>query len=76
MNKLSKPADKPAKAPAAMVGSPYAAVDRKYKAEDALRTLTRADEIRRDGSLMKDVQKLAKEQMGTLAKVAAPAKKR
>ena len=48
------------------------AEDRKWKAEDALRTLNRADEIQRDGKLMADVKKLAQQQIQSLVKHAAP----
>lgn len=41
----------------------------KYMAEDAVRTLTRADEIRKDASLMKAVKSHSKEQIKTLQKV-------
>ena len=44
--------------------------ERRWKAEDGLRTLQSADKVKSDPRLMKDVQALAKEQMGTLAKVA------
>lgn len=37
--------------------------ERKYKAEDGLRALNRADEVRKDRDLMKDVKALAKEQL-------------
>lgn len=43
--------------------------ERRYQAEDALRTLTRAREVQRDRRLMGDVKKLAKEQMTTLKNV-------
>lgn len=43
---------------------------RRYAAEDAIRTLTRADEIKGDKRLMSDVQALAKEQMKTAQKFA------
>lgn len=43
--------------------------ERRYQAEDALRTITRAGEIQRDRPLMRDVQKLAREQMSTLKTV-------
>lgn len=45
--------------------------DKKWQAEDALRTLTRAGEIQRDKSLMREVKKCAREQMKTLAKVTS-----
>ena len=41
----------------------------KYMAEDAVRTLTRADEIRKDKQLMGHVKKHAREQVKTLQKV-------
>lgn len=44
--------------------------ERKWKAEDALRTLQRAEDVRKDKGLMKDAQKLAAEQMASLQKVA------
>lgn len=43
--------------------------ERRYQAEDALRTITRAGEIQRDRGLMRDVKKLATEQMSTLKSV-------
>lgn len=42
---------------------------RRYQAEDALRTITRAGEIQRDRGLMREVKKLATEQMSTLKAV-------
>lgn len=41
----------------------------RYRAEDALRTITRAEEIRCDKPLMREVKRVAKEQAKTLAKV-------
>lgn len=43
--------------------------ERRWKAEDALRTITRAGEIQRDRGLMREVKKLATEQMSTLKSV-------
>ena len=43
---------------------------RRYKAENALRTIRQADEYRCDKGLMKDVKTLATEQMAALKKVA------
>lgn len=40
--------------------------ERRYQAEDALRTITRSAEIQRDRRLMSDVRKLACEQVKTL----------
>ncbi len=41
----------------------------KYAAEDAIRTLTRADEIKKDASLMRAVKAHGREQVKTLQKV-------
>lgn len=41
---------------------------RRYNAEDAMRTITRAEEIKSDNRLMGDVKSLAKEQMENLKK--------
>lgn len=43
--------------------------DKKWRAEDALRTLTRAEEIRGDQSLMKDVERCRQEKMRELAAI-------
>lgn len=48
---------------------PGAEDDKKYRAEDALRTLTRAEEIRGDKSLMKDVERCRQEKMRELAAI-------
>lgn len=42
---------------------------RRYAAEDALRTLQRAEECRRDPQLMRDVKQVAKQQMAVLKNV-------
>lgn len=44
--------------------------ERRWRAEDALRTLSRAEEIKRDAGLMRDVRGMANEQMKALGKVA------
>jgi hypothetical protein len=46
-----------------------AAREKRYQAEDALRTLTRAGEIQRDKGLMREVKKVATEQLQTLRSV-------
>ncbi len=61
--------------PTAGIGKDYAAQEKKYRAEDALRTLTRADEIRRDTSLMRDVKAHAKNQIKTVGRVLAKPKR-
>lgn len=43
--------------------------DSKYRAEDGLRTILRAEEIKRDKNLMKDIKQLAKKQSSDLKKV-------
>lgn len=47
----------------------YEARERKYKAEDALRSLQRAEEVKADKGLMKDVKALATQQMKALGKI-------
>lgn len=42
---------------------------RKWEVEDALRTVQRAEEIKKDGSLMKEVKSMAKEKMSELKKI-------
>lgn len=42
---------------------------RRYEAQDALRTLTRAEEIKRDRALMKDVKCCAREEAKRLSSV-------
>lgn len=43
--------------------------ERKYKAEDALRDLERAEGHKRDKTLMSDVKKLAREKAESLKKI-------
>lgn len=43
--------------------------DKKWRAEGALRTLTRAEEIRSDQSLMKDVERCRQDKMRELAAI-------
>ncbi len=47
----------------------YEARERKYKAEDALRDIERAETHKRDKGLMSDVKKLAKEKVDSLKKI-------
>ena len=44
--------------------------ERKWRAQDALRTIQQATEMQKDPGLMRDVVKLANEQMRALSKVA------
>lgn len=45
--------------------------DHRYEVEDALRCMTRAEEIRHDSKLMGEVKKLAAEKKSHLSRVAA-----
>ena len=44
--------------------------ERKYRAEDAIRTLTRAEEIKGDKGLMRDVKAHASKQAEHMGKIA------
>jgi hypothetical protein len=44
-------------------------MQQRYQAEDAIRTLTRAEEIKKDVELMRNVKKHAAEQVKTMQKV-------
>ena len=47
----------------------HEARERKYRAEDALRTIKEYEKLQADKALMKDVKALAKEQMNALKKI-------
>lgn len=49
--------------------------ERKWKAEEAMRTLMRAEEHKKDKALMSDVQRLAKEQAEKLSGLCGKASK-
>lgn len=55
--------------PAPISDAKYEARERQYHARDALSILTRADEIRRDKSLMRDVKAEAKRVVKTASLV-------
>jgi hypothetical protein len=57
------------------VSPSYAAEDKRWKTEDAMRTLMRAEELKKDKALMNDVGKLAKEQAQKLAGLCGKASK-
>lgn len=63
MNKLT------GKKKVVMAAMPSPQEDRKWRAEDAMRTIMRAEEFKRDKSLMKDVKELAKKQSQDLKKI-------
>lgn len=52
--------------PSPVANKSYEDRERKYKAEDALRDIERAEGHRRDKNLMKDVKSLAKEKVKSL----------
>lgn len=51
------------------------AQEKEWRAQEALSTLTRANQIQSDRSLMADVKKYAAKQVATLSKVAGTTKK-
>lgn len=65
--------------PVAVAYKPSAAEKKeqmRYRAEDAIRTLTRAEEIRKDPTLMKAVKTHAQEQVKTMQSVCKAAPKK
>lgn len=71
MKKSSLPVERPSTksnnaVPAADKG--YEDRERKYKAQDALRTIQQAEEYKRDKGLMKDVKSLAKSALKAVSK--------
>lgn len=46
------------------------AQERKWRAQDALSTITRAAEIQKDRALMSEVRKIAQQQVKSLSEVA------
>ena len=49
---------------------------RKWEVESAMSTLKRAEEIRKNSGLMRDVKKMAQEQVKMLGGIVAPNKKK
>lgn len=56
-------------APVISPSMPSSAEERKWKTEDALRDIERAERHKSDPTLMKDVQALARDKMRDLAKI-------
>ena len=56
------------------LGYPSGYDEKKYRTEDAMRTLMRAEELKKDKSLMRDVEALAKEQAQKLSGLCGKAK--
>lgn len=48
--------------------------DKKYRTEEAMRTLMRAEELKKDRGLMRDVENLAKEQAEKLSGLCGKAR--
>lgn len=65
MKKLVKSTTKDAPAPS--MSKAMLADDKRWKTEDAMRTLMRAEELKKDKKLMSDVQKMAKEQAAKMS---------
>lgn len=61
--------------PATTPSKDYKAQEDKWRAEEDLRTLTRAEEIQRDRGRMSAAKSHAREQIRCLSKVTAPRKK-
>ena len=49
------------------VSGPAMADEKRWKTEDAMRTIMRAEELKKDKSLMRDVSAMAKEQAAKLS---------
>ena len=56
------------------IGYPSGYDEKKYRTEDAMRTLMRAEELKKDKSLMRDVEAMAKEQAQKLSGLCGKAK--
>lgn len=56
-------------APTASIDKSYEARERKYRAEDALRDIERAEQHKRDKALMSDVKKLARDKVNSLKNI-------
>lgn len=60
-----------------MIDKKYAQQEKIWRAESALRTITQAEEHKRDPGLMRDVKRIATQQIRSLSKVASrPGKKK
>lgn len=66
--KLSTAVDYPANPSKYKPSKEDVARERRYKAEDGLRAIQRAEEVRKDKTLMSDIKSLAKEQVDNLKK--------
>jgi hypothetical protein len=58
-----------APSPSTSTDKSYEARERKYKAEDALRTIKEYEKVKSDKSLMKDVKNLARDEMKKLKNI-------
>lgn len=81
--KAAGPAKAPVKTAAAKssgsksssLGYPSGYDEKKYRTEDAMRTLMRAEELKKDKGLMKDVANMAKDQAAKLSGLCGKASK-
>lgn len=62
------------KAPKLSPNITYASEDKRWKTEDAMRTLMRAEELKKDKGLMRDVEAMAKEQAQKLSGLCGKAR--
>lgn len=69
-----KPKAEPSMASVAAAQPPRDPKERQYRAEDALRTLQRAEEIKADKSLMADVHAQAHKQVAAISKITSGSK--
>lgn len=58
----------------ASVSPSYAAEEKKWKTEDAMRTIMRAEELKKDKGLMRDVKAMAKDQASKLSGLCGKAR--
>lgn len=65
-----------AKSPSISMAVPSKNSQEKWEVEDALRTLTRSQEIEKDASMMKRVRKMAEQKSAEMEKVADGLNKR
>lgn len=67
-------ANKPAPKASAGISGPSIADEKRWKTEDAMRTLMRAEELKKDKGLMRDVATMAKDQAAKLSGLCGKAK--
>lgn len=63
----AKMASKSSGSKATSLGYPSGYDEKKYRTEDAMKTIMRAEELKKDRGLMRDVEAMAKEQAAKLS---------